>query len=269
MTDTEDTTTDYENFTIERADGVARVTIESTSRMNSLNPRMARELLEIATGLGEDDDVRCIAITGSGDAFGAGADLAHLEGDERDATYLRRLASTLHDAIVQFHQAEKPFVTGIGGVAAGAGFSLAILGDLVLVSEDARLEFAYPRIGLTGDGGSTFFLPRIVGLRNAMEIALLDEPIGAERAVELGLANEAVAPEDLDDRLDAVARRLADGPTRSLGRTKRLLVESFDRDLPGQLAAETDTIARSARTEDYARGIAAFSEQGPAEFVGR
>lgn len=260
---------DYENFSVERADGIVRVTIESTSRMNALNPRMARELLDVATALGADGDVRCIALTGTGEAYGAGADLSRLEGDERDATYLRRIASTLHDAIVQFHQAEKPVVVGVNGVAAGAGFSLAVLGDLVLMSEDARLEFAYPRIGLTGDGGSTFFLPRIVGLRNAMEIALLDEPIDAERAVELGLATEAVPADDLDDRLDEVAGRLADGPTRSLGRTKRLLVESFDRDLAGQLAAETDTIARSAHTEDYRRGIAAFFEDEPAEFVGR
>ena len=260
---------DYENFTVEREAGVARVTIESTSRMNALNAGMADELLEVATALGEDDDVRCIALTGSGDAYGAGADLAHLEGDERDAVYLRRIASTLHDAVVQFHQAETPVVTGINGVAAGAGFSLAILGDLVVMSEAARLEFAYPRIGLTGDGGSTFLLPRIVGLRNAMEIVLLDEPIDAERAVELGLATEAVPPEDLDDRLDELATRLAEGPTRALGRTKRLLVESFDRDLAGQLAAETDAIARSAHTDDYGRGIAAFFEEEPAEFVGR
>ncbi len=261
--------TDYENFTVDHDAGVARVTIESTSRMNSLNPTMAEELLEVATTLGEDADVRCIGLTGSGNAYGAGADLSHLEGDERDATYLRRIASTLHDAIVQFHQAEKPVVVGINGVAAGAGFSLAIFGDVVLMSEDARLEFAYHRIGLTGDGGSTFFLPRVVGLRNAMEIVMLDESIDAERAVELGLATEAVAPEDLDGRLDEIAGKLARGPTRSLGRTKRLLVESFGRDLPSQLAAETETIARSARTEDYQRGIAAFFEKEPAEFVGR
>ena len=264
-----ETMTDYENFAVDHDAGVARVTMESTSRMNSLTPRMAEELLEVATALGEDDEVRCIALTGSDGAYGAGADLSRLDGDERDATYLRRMASTLHDAIVQFHQAEKPIVTGVDGVAAGAGFSLAIMGDLVLMSEDARLEFAYHRIGLTGDGGSTFFLPRIVGLRNAMEIVLLDEPIDADRAVELGLANEAVAPEDLDGRLDELAGRLATGPTRSLGRTKRLLVESFGRDLPGQLAAETETIARSAHTEDYERGIAAFFEEEPAEFVGR
>jgi len=261
--------TEYENFSIDHDAGVARVTIESTSRMNALHPEMADELLEVATELGEDDDVRCIALTGSGDAYGAGADLSRLAGDERDATYLRRMTSTLHDGVLQLHQAEKPVVVGVNGVAAGAGFSLAIFGDVVLMSEDARLEYAYHRIGLTGDGGSTFFLPRIVGLRDAMAIALLDEPIDADRAVELGLATEAVAADELDDRLDEVARTLADGPTRSLGRTKRLLLSSFDRDLAGQMAAETDTIARSAHTEDYARGIAAFFEKEPAEFVGR
>lgn len=258
-----------ETVRVERTDGVARVTLDGTNDLNALDAQTAEDLLAVASDLAEDDDVRCIALTGAGDVFGAGADLAQLEGDECDAQTIRHLASLLHDAIVQLHQAEKPVVTAVNGVAAGAGFSLALVGDLVLVSEDARLDFAYPRVGLTGDGGSTFFLPRLVGLRKAKEIALLGDPIDPEEAVDLGLATETVPASDLDDRLDELASRLADGPTKAYGATKRLLTESFDRDLPGQLAAETDAMARATRTEDYERGHDAFFGKKEPDFVGR
>ena len=262
-------TSSYENLRIERDGPVARITLDSTSRMNGLNQQLADELVEAAVETSVDDDVRCIALTGAGDAFCVGADLAELTGDDRDESAIRRLASSLHDAIIQFHQAEKPVVTGINGVAAGAGFGLALVGDLVLVSEDARLEYAYLRIGLVGDGGSTFFLPRLVGLRRAKEIALLDEPIDPDRAVELGLATETVPDGDLDEELADRAADLAAGPTRAQGAVKRLLVESFDRDLAGQLSAETHAIATATRTEDYRRGYRAFFEGEDPEFVGR
>lgn len=259
----------YETLTVTRDGPVGSITLDRPSAMNTLTPTMADELLDVAVDFGADDAIRCIALTGAGDAFGAGADLGRLDGDASDAPELRRLASVLHDGIVQLYQTETPLVTGVNGIAAGAGFSLAILGDIVLVSDAARFEYAYHRVGLTGDGGSTFLLPRLVGLRRATEIVLRDDPISPERAVELGLATEVVPADELGDRLAEEAHRIADGPTRAYGRMKRLLTESYDRDLAGQLAAETDAIARSTRTDDYARGFAAFFEGESAEFVGK
>ena len=157
----------YTNLEVRHVDGVARLTLGGSNALNALDQETADELLQAVVELTEDDSVRCIAITGAGDAFGVGADLSQLEGNDSDAPAIRRLASTLHDAIVQLHQAEKPVVTAINGIAAGAGFSLALVGDIILVSDEARLEYAYQRVGLTGDGGSTFFLPRLVGLRKA------------------------------------------------------------------------------------------------------
>lgn len=258
----------YDQLDIEYDGDVANVTFESRSRMNALNPDLAEELFHAAVELGESD-ARCITLTGSGDAYGAGADLGEFDGDESDAVDIREEASVLHDAIVQFHQAEVPVVGAVNGVAAGAGFSLAVFPDVVLVSDEATLDYAYPRIGLTGDGGSTFFLPRLVGLRKAKEIALLGEPIPPEEAVDLGLATEVVPAADLDDRLDEVAERLASGPTAAFGATKRLMTESFDRNLEGQLAAETEEIAEATKTEDYARGYEAFFGDGSPDFVGR
>jgi 2-(1,2-epoxy-1,2-dihydrophenyl)acetyl-CoA isomerase len=259
---------DYDNLRVDHENGVATVTLDSTAGRNALHLDMTDELVDAATRLGEDPDVRCIVLTHDDQFYGAGADLSQLDGDGSDAPHVRQLAGRLHESIVQFHQAEVPVVGGIDGVAAGAGFSLAIFPDLVVLSEEARLEYAYPRIGLTGDGGTTFFLPRLVGLRTAREILLLDEPIGPEEAVEMGLATEVVPSEAFDDRLDDLAQQLASGPTHALGKTKRLMTESFDRSLEAQLAAETEVIAGATHTEDFSRGLDAFFGDGEPEFTG-
>ncbi|NHN60859.1 MULTISPECIES: enoyl-CoA hydratase/isomerase family protein [Halorussus] len=259
----------YETIRVERDESAATVTLARPDHLNSLTRELTEELRDAVTELTADDGVRCIVLAGAGDAFGAGADLARLDGDAGDEPVIRQLASTLHETIRRLHRAEKPVVVGVDGVAAGAGFSLALSGDVVLASDEARFEYAYPRVGLTGDGGSTFLLPRLVGLRRAKEIALLDEPIDPERAVDLGIATEVVADDEFDDRLDELASRLAEGPTKALGRVKRLMTEGFDRRLEDQLAAETNAIAESTRTEDYARGHDAFYGDDDPEFVGR
>lgn len=279
------TDTDFENLRVERevlrasdrASGdaasregdVARIVLDSTSDFNSLNPEMGQEFVRATTDLAEDDSVRCLVLVGTDDVFCAGADLGGFEGDASDAPRLRRLASSLHDAVLALHHAEKPLVVGINGVAAGAGFSLALCGDAVIMSDDARLEYAYGRVGLTGDGGSTFWLPRMVGLRRAREIALLDEPIDPDYAVGLGLVTESVPASEFDVRVSEMAERLAAGPTKAFCATKRLMIESFDRGLAGQMAAETDAIAGVTRTEDYERGHEAFFSDEEPEFVGR
>lgn len=260
---------EYETLRVERDGSIVRITLDSPGRFNSLTTTMADEFLTVITDVSAEESVRCLTLTGTGKAFCSGADLSALDGEASDAPRLRRLASTLHDSVIQLHQTETPIVTGINAVAAGAGVGLALAGDLVVMSEDATIEFAYPRIGLTGDGGATFLLPRLVGLRRAKEIALLDEPIGADHAVSLGLVTESVSTNAFEQRLHDVAQQLSEGPTAALSATKRLLTESFDRGLAQQLAEETDTIARAARTEDYRRGHEAFFGDEEPEFVGR
>lgn len=260
---------DYDHLRIDRSDGVARVVLDRPDARNGLDLAMADELVAAAASLGDDAAVRCIVLTHEGEFYCVGADLTRLDGTGEDAPTIRQLAGRLHEAVIQFHQAGAPVLGGIDGVAAGAGFSLALAPDVVLVSDASRLEFAYPRIGLTGDGGATFFLPRLVGLRAAKEIALLDEPIDPDRAVELGIATESVPAAEFDDRLDELATRLASGPTHAYGETKRLLTESFDTPLAAQLAAETDVIASATKTEDYRRGHEAFFGDHEPEFVGK
>jgi len=259
---------EYDSLQVTREDGVARVRLDS-GPYNGLDGGTIDELLHAVTELAEDDDARCLALTGSDGTFCTGADLSGFEGDASDAPRLRRLASGLHDVVLQLHQAPKPVVVGLNGVAAGGGFGLALTGDAVVMSEQARLEYAYRRIGLTGDGGSTFALPRLVGLRRAREIALLDEPVDPEAAVSMGLVTESVPAERFEQRFHEVASDLASGPTAALGATRRLLAESFERGPAEAMAAETDAIANAARTEDYARGHAAFFTEEEPEFTGR
>ena len=259
---------EYDNFGLTREESVVAIQIDSTSRMNGVNPGLVDELRSIGIALRQDESVRCVTLTGSGGVFSVGADLAEFDGTAADSDRLRYLASTLHDGIEQLLRMDAPLVTAVNGVAAGAGFGMAVLGDIVLVSDEARLEFAYPRIGLTGDCGSTFFLPRLVGLRRAREIALLDEPVAPAEAVDLGLATEVVPDDDLDERRRAVADDLAGGPTRAYAATRELLLDSFDRGLEAQLAAETEAIVEAAETDDYRRGYEAFFGDEPADFEG-
>lgn len=259
---------DYETLAVSVTDGVCHVRMETDAPFNALTPTLVEELRDVALHCNTDDEVRAIALTGSEGGFCAGADLRLFEGGEADTRKLKQLASTLHEAVRELNAAGVPIVTGVNDVAAGAGFGLALQGDIVLVSDEARLEFAYPRIGLAADAGTTYLLPRLVGLRKALEICLLNEPIGPEAAVEMGLATETVPDADLTDRLDEVAHDLASGPTAAFEETRRLLYESFDRGLADQLAAEEAAMGRAVRTDDFRRGLAAFFEKGSPEFTG-
>ncbi|QLD91072.1 enoyl-CoA hydratase/isomerase family protein [Natronomonas salina] len=260
---------DYETLEVGREDGVARIAFDRPESHNSLDEQMTGELADVAHDVVSDDDVRCIALTGNGSVFNTGADLTALSGDGSDEPTLRTLAGGLHEFLSQLLRAPKPVVTGVNGVAAGGGLGPAICGDVVLVGESARLEFAYPRIGLSADGGSTYLLPRLVGLRRAQELVFRDEPVEADEAVEIGLATEQVPDGDLDDRLEEEAARLADGPTRAYATTRRLLAESYGNSLDEQLAEEADGIAALTNTEDFSRGHAAFGGDEEPEFVGR
>lgn len=261
-------THDYEALDVTVGDGVCHVRMTSDAPFNALTPTLVEELLDAAIHCNEEWNVRAIALTGSEGGFCAGADLRLFEGGAADPRKLRRLMVTLHEAIRQLHAAAVPVVTGVNGVAAGAGFGLALQGDLVLISEDTRLELAYPRIGLAADAGTTYLLPRLVGLRKAMEIALLDEPIEPSAAVEMGLATEVVAEDTFADRLDELAHDLAAGPTAAFADTRQLLRESFDRGLGEQLAAEERAMSRAVRTDDFRRGLEAFFGDGQPDFRG-
>lgn len=255
-------------ISVERNDGVATITFDDPENRNAIDHQTANHLAEASATLGADPDVRCIVLTHSGEFFCTGADLTTLSGDSSDVPEIRQLASRLHEAIALLYRSEKPVIGGIDGVAAGAGFGLALVPDLLLLSEDARLEYAYPRIGLTGDCASTYFLPRLVGLRRAQEIALLDEPISPTQALEDGIATEVVDASDFEERLAELAAEISTGPTKALGDLTTLLAGSFETSLETQLARETRAMGEATGTGDYQRGYQAFFSGEDPEFTG-
>ena len=260
---------DSDHLTVTVRNDVGRIALDRPATHNAVDAELARALQETIERLATDDDVRCLTLTGTDGVYCTGADLTTFDGDERDAETLESIATPLHGSVRAMTSAPKPVVAGVNGVVAGGGIGLALAADVVLVSSAARFEYAYPKIGLSGDGGATWFLPRLVGLRRAQAFALLDEPIDATEAVERGLATEAVPAESFDGRLEEVAAQLAEGPTRAYAEIKTLLREGVNRTLDEQLSVEKERIAGLAETDDYAAGLSGFLEKEPPAFEGR
>jgi 2-(1,2-epoxy-1,2-dihydrophenyl)acetyl-CoA isomerase len=255
---------------VERAAGVLRLTLNRPSRLNALDDELL-DALGVALEVARDDDaVRCVLITGAGRGFCAGADLASglLLDANRGELVRRRLQTLYAPVILGIRELEKPVVAAVNGVAAGAGMSLALACDLRVCGESASFIQAFVRIGLVPDAGSTFFLPRLVGMARAAELAMLGDAVSAEEALRIGLVNRVVPDGSLPEEARALAERLARGP-RSVGLAKRALNAALVSDLRGQLACEEDLQALAIASEDAVEGVTAFIEKRAAEFRGR
>lgn len=181
---------------------------------------------------------------------------------------MKEITGYLHVAMSRLARMAKPLVTVINGPAAGAGLSLAILGDIALAAKSAHFTLAYPAIGLSPDGGATWMLPRLVGLRRAQEMALLNKRIGAEEAAAIGLITRTVEDAGLSNEAEAVVAQLAVSATAALGRARRLLLESFSATFETQMEFESRAIAESANAPDGREGVAAFIGKRKPEFKG-
>lgn len=249
---------------------VARITLNRPEAANSLTLPMCRALLQAAIRCDEDPAVRAIVLTGAGERFCAGGDLGHFsELGDGIAAGLKEMTQYLHGAISRLARTAAPVITAVNGAAAGAGMSLAVAGDLALASEDAKFTMAYTAAGLSPDGSSSWFLPRIIGLRRTQELMLTNRRLEAAEALEWGLVNQVVPGDVLLDEAEALARRLAEGPTRAFGTVKRLLSNSFGESLETQMALEAEGIAGCSRSEDGREGIAAFLGRRAPRFRGR
>ena len=242
-------------------DRIARLTLNRPDAGNALNLELATELAQAAKGL-RGSDVGAVILTGAGKSFSVGGDLAWMRaaGDGVREAVLR-LATQFHDGLEALAALDAPLITAVRGAAAGGGMSLAIAGDVVLAAQSARFTVAYTAIGFSPDGGSSWTLPRLVGLRRATELMLLNERLDAARAVELGLATRVVADDALDAEADALAARLAAGPVTAHGAVKRLLRESATRSFTEQLAEEARTIADLAGSPAGREGVTSFLDK--------
>ena len=221
-----------------------------------------------------DAAIRCVVLQGAGKHFCAGGDIAlmqdwvALDVDARQQEF-RAFIERFHVAVRGMQLLPKPVIASLHGAVAGAGLSIAMGSDLAIAADDAVFTLAYIKIGVSPDGGGTYCLPRIVGLKKAMEIAMLGDRFDAATALSLGLVNWVVAPDEREKETRALARRLAEGPTVALGRTKALLQSSLLADLEGQLGQETEKFAHCAASEDFIEGMQAFMEKRTPRFAGR
>ena len=252
----------------ERDGAVARLTLNRPQMGNAIDLPLAKALMEASIACDEDDGIRCVVLTGAGRMFCAGGDISGFKaaGDGVPAL-LKELTSYLHLAVSRFARMAKPLVTVINGPAAGAGFSLAVLGDIALAARSAHFTLAYTAIGLTPDGGATWLLPRLVGLKRAQELTLTNRRLTADEAAAMGLITRTVENEALDSEAATVAAQLSASATRALGRTRNLLLSSFGNGLEEQMELESRSIADSGRDAEGREGISAFLSKRKPDFT--
>lgn len=247
---------------VERHDAVAVLTLNRPDAGNAIDLRMARSLLDVAAACDEDDDIRCVLLSGAGRLFCVGGDVrAFAASGDALPDMLNELAATLHAAVVRLARMNKPLITAINGAAAGAGLSLAMLGDIAIAARTAHFTTAYTSLGLSPDGGASWLLPRLIGMRRTQELLITNERISATDAATLGLITRVVDHDELLPHARSLAQRLAAGPSRAIGRTRQLLMTSSGASLEDHLAAEAFAIVACSREAEMRERLETFCRQ--------
>ncbi len=261
----------YTRLDFELDNGLAWITLNRPAAHNALDAELCRELLDVAERCAVGNDVRAVVITGAGDkAFCAGGDVAAFAASPDTVDRLLMAITTpLHAAISKFAWMDAPVIAAVNGVAAGAGMSLVAACDLAISADSARFTSAYTQLGFTPDGSSTWWLPRVVGPRRAMELYLTNRVLDANEALEWGLVNRVVPKASLSDNARALATSLANGPTRAHGSLKKMMLTSTNDSLESQMEREARAVAAMSRSEDGLEGVRAFVEKRKPRFAGR
>lgn len=244
-----------------------RLTLNRPDRGNALDQGLADELLEAVSECDGDQRVRCVVLIGSGRLFCAGGDItAFAQDPERMPQALRKLAGTVHESVIRLANMRKPLLTLVNGPAAGAGMSLAIMGDVVLCARSAHFTTAYGPIGLTPDGGMTWSLPRLIGMRKAQELVLTNRRVAAPEAEQIGLVTRVVDDAALAEEGAKVADSLSRSAIAAFATARTLLANSYGASLASQLDTEARTIAAMSREPECREGIAAFRDKRKPDF---
>ncbi len=257
----------FEYINFEKQGAIARISLNRPDHANGFNSLMSSELNQVAHICKSDTELKVVILTASGRFFCAGGDIKEMmsQGDAIGAA-VKSLADNLHRAISAFCRMDAVLIVAVNGIAAGAGFSMALIGDIVLAAESATFTMAYTRAGLSPDGSSSYFLPRLVGLRKAQELMLLNTKLSAPQALELGLVTRVVADDALLNEADMLAQELACGAKLSASSVKKLLMTSYDYGIEAQMDIEGRFVSQCGSSADGREGIQAFVDKRKPEF---
>ena len=262
------------HFVGETADGIAWATLNRPKQMNAFSDQMRDDLIAFLSNVEHDPSVRCVVLRGAGNHFMAGGDIKSfteymaLDAAARRA-HFESTCHAMHPIIYLLRRMPKPVLASVNGACAGLGFSLVLASDLAIAADNAFFTLAYTKLGTSPDGGSTYFLPRALGMKRAMELAVLSDRIEASDAERLGVVNRVVPAAELAQETAKLAERLAKGATQAIARTKLLLNQSLDSSLESQLQAEGIGFGACAATADMVEGVNAFLEKRAPDFANR
>lgn len=257
---------------IEKKGAIARLILNRPDKLNALNSDMALELFRCTEELKNDEEIRCVIVSGAGDHFMAGGDIDYFKSlvdafaTEGESALPDNIFDLLHNAITNIATMDKPVIASVKGAVAGFGLSLMLACDMVVIADDAVLSVAYCKIGTTPDGGMTYFLPRVVGQKRAMQLAMTGERFSAQQAERWGMVNYVVSVDALLEKTNKLANQLSNGPSTVLARTKNLLNDSSYDSLKQHLDKEASTFFSCMVEHDFTEGVTAFSERREAQF---
>ena len=261
----------YETILVEKKNQIGRITLNRPSALNAINDKMGEELHSALKEMEKDNETRCLIITGAGRAFTAGEDVSGLKeryGSGSHPSLGDHLRKKYHPIILRIRDMEKPIIARLNGIAAGSGASLALACDIRIASEEAGLKQAFIGVGLVPDSGSSYFLTRMIGPGKALELIMTGRTINAQEAEHLGSVHKVVPATELDTAVDEMASKLASGPTKALGLSKRIVNRTTNLDLPETLEYEAAHQEIAGRTHDHLEAVKAFLEKRKPTFRG-
>ena len=260
----------YENILFDVSEGIATITLNRPKAFNALNEDLGIELGDALHICDESYSIRVVVITGSGRAFCAGGDVKSFsEHMDTIDSHIMRLTGIIHSSISLMARMKKPVICAVNGMAAGGGMSLALAGDLILATQSAKFIMAYTQIGASPDGSSSFTLPRIIGVKKALELTLLNPLLTAQEALVWGIVNQIFPDDRFTHEVNAIATRLAQGPTIAYGQAKALFYNSMQETLETQMHNEALSLAACGHTQDLKEGVVAFMEKRLPHFTGK